>query len=104
RCRTAFIPALQLRRQLDRFNGRTLKQMPRGRPNKNPTLAGQLEALTKQLTALTERVREAEGIKNAVDAVYRTPNAPYAGKAAPPRHRRRTPAEMAASGTGAASA
>ena len=78
--------------------------MPRGRPNKNPTLAGQLEALTKQLTALTERVREAEGIKNAVDAVYRSSNGASAGKPARARRRRRTPAEMAAARAAAASA
>ena len=70
--------------------------MPKGRPNKNLTLAIRLEVLTKQLTAQTGRVREAEGIKNAVDAVYRTRNAVSAGKTARPRRHRRTPAEMAA--------
>ena len=78
--------------------------MPRGRPNNNLTLAIRLDVLAKQLTALTGRVRDAEGIKNAVDAVYRSSNAASAAKAARPRRRRRTPAEMAAARAAVANA
>ena len=43
--------------------------MPRGK--RKPTIAADLQAITKQLTALTERVREAELVKNAVDEVMK---------------------------------
>ncbi len=39
-----------------------------------PTIAESLQAITRQLAALTERVREAEAVKNAVDQVMRSGN------------------------------
>ena len=76
--------------------------MPRGRPRKKGTLAGELERISKELAQLTVRVKEAEGVKNAIDA-FMTANRSKAtvGSKPPPvngrrRRRRRTAAEMAA--------
>lgn len=46
--------------------------MPRAK--RKPTIAADLQVITRQLAALTERVREAEAVKNAVDEVMKSTN------------------------------
>ena len=46
--------------------------MPRAK--RKPTIAADLQVITRQLAALTERVREAEAVKNAVDEVMKSAN------------------------------
>ena len=46
--------------------------MPRRK--RTQTIAADLQVITRQLAALTERVREAEAVKNAVDQVMRSGN------------------------------
>ena len=46
--------------------------MPRRK--RTQTIAADLQAITRQLAALTERVREAEAVKNAVDSVMKSTN------------------------------
>src|SRR5438477_12042366 len=46
--------------------------MPRRK--RTQTIAADLQVITRQLAALTERVREAEAVKNAVDSVMKSTN------------------------------
>src|SRR5207249_5614623 len=48
------------------------EEMPRAK--RKPTIAADLQVITRQLAALTERVREAEAVKNAVDEVMKSTN------------------------------
>jgi hypothetical protein len=89
--------------------------MPRRK--RTPTIAADLQVITRQLAALTERVREAEAVKNAVDSVMKSTNSRTAttstgkrrgrppgsknkAKPANGRRRRRTTAAAAAPATG----